>query len=122
MSVINEYWSALERLQKGNPSRLKKGYSINNDSVALEAGRKRGSIKKSREGFQELIDAIKAASINLSDEKNISNHQLIKQKNKTNYYKDLYEQSVNRELMLLCRLEELETELEKYKNVTLIHD
>jgi hypothetical protein len=37
-----------------------KGSKVNNDNVALEAGRKRGSIKKSRESFLELIGEIAA--------------------------------------------------------------
>jgi hypothetical protein len=45
MSAINDYWDALERLRLDAPIRLQKGVSINKDTVALEAGRKRGSIK-----------------------------------------------------------------------------
>lgn len=39
---------------------LPKGSAINNDTVALEAGRKRGSIKKSR--HTALIEAIGLAA------------------------------------------------------------
>ena len=48
MSALNEYYAALERLKANKPEVLPKGSAINNDTVAMEAGRKRGSIKKSR--------------------------------------------------------------------------
>lgn len=56
MSVLNEYYAALERLKANKPTVLPKGSAINNDTVALEAGRKRGSIKKSRHAA--LIEVI----------------------------------------------------------------
>ena len=52
MSALNEYYATLERLKVNKP----KGSAINNDMVALEAGRKRGSIKKSRHAA--LVEAI----------------------------------------------------------------
>ena len=38
MSVLNEYYAALERLKANKPTILPKGSAINNDTVALEAG------------------------------------------------------------------------------------
>ncbi|MHA4875018.1 hypothetical protein, partial [Enterococcus faecium] len=46
----------------GNPNIVPKGGKINNDTVALEAGRSRGSIKKSRPEFRALIDEIQEAA------------------------------------------------------------
>lgn len=63
MSVIHEYRAALLRLIENVPKILPKGSSINNDTVALEAGRKRGSIKKSRPEHAQLISEIKAACL-----------------------------------------------------------
>ena len=60
--TLQEYFDALDRLKSNNPTNVPKGSKINNDTVALEAGRKRGSIKKSREIFAELIEAINNAS------------------------------------------------------------
>ena len=60
MSVLNDYYAALERLKANKPIVLQKGSAINNDTVALEAGRKRGSIKKSR--HVALIEAIEQAA------------------------------------------------------------
>ena len=60
MSAHNEYHAALERLKANKPTILPKGSAINNDTVALEAGRKRGSIKKSR--HVALVEAIEQAA------------------------------------------------------------
>ena len=48
MSVLEKYYAALGCLKVNKLTLLPKGSAINNDTVALEAGRKRGSIKKSR--------------------------------------------------------------------------
>ncbi|MBK4992469.1 hypothetical protein IAE39_000643 [Pseudomonas sp. S37] len=48
MSAEEDYLAALDRLERDEPQILPKGTLINNDTVALEAGRKRGSIKKLR--------------------------------------------------------------------------
>lgn len=60
-STVKEYLQALERLKKNKPERLTKGSPINKDTVALEAGRKRGSIRN-RPGFEALIEEIGKAS------------------------------------------------------------
>ena len=54
MSALNEYYAALGRLKANRPTTLPKGSAINNDTMALEAGRKRGSI--------ELVEAIELAA------------------------------------------------------------
>jgi hypothetical protein len=51
-NVLSEYFEALERLTKGRPVNVPKGSKITNDSVSLEAGRKKGTIKKSRPIFK----------------------------------------------------------------------
>ena len=117
MPGINEYWESLERLKKNKPIRLPMGTPINKDSVALEAGRKRGSIKKSRKNFAELIEAI-----DLSAEESVSQEvslktRLANEKSQKANYRDLYHQSLNRELMLVEQLSVLEKELKKYDNV-----
>jgi hypothetical protein len=52
--AISDYYAALDRLKQRKAK-------INNDTVALEAGRKKGSIKKSRPQFAALIQAIEEA-------------------------------------------------------------
>lgn len=57
---IDKYFAALQRL-------VERGAKINNDTVALEAGSGRGSIKKSRAAYIELIAAIDRASQNQAE-------------------------------------------------------
>jgi hypothetical protein len=56
--ILKEYFAALGRLKEGKPVNVPKGTRITNDSVSLEAGRKKGTIKKSRPIFSDLIEAI----------------------------------------------------------------
>jgi len=66
MAAIDEYKEALQRLLDNKPINVPLGSKINKDTVALEAGRKRGSIKKSRLGFEQLILDIDAAEEKVS--------------------------------------------------------
>ncbi|WP_182003004.1 hypothetical protein [Acinetobacter lactucae] len=59
--AIKNFEAALQRLIDGNPIVIKPPYSINNDTVALEAGRKRGTIKKSRPELADLLITITKA-------------------------------------------------------------
>ncbi len=59
--TLKNFYDALQRLVDGKPKVIAGAYSINNDTVALEAGRKRGTIKKSRPELAELIVAITEA-------------------------------------------------------------
>jgi hypothetical protein len=52
---VGKYFQALQRL-------VDRGASISNDTVALEAGSGRGSIKRSRPAYTELIAAIGLAA------------------------------------------------------------
>ncbi|EPF6350669.1 MULTISPECIES: hypothetical protein [Acinetobacter] len=52
---------ALNRLIANAPIRVPKGSKINNDTVALEAGLKRGAVKRSRPELAELLDNIREA-------------------------------------------------------------
>lgn len=60
--ILKDYFEALERLKRGKPVNVPKGTRITNDSVSLEAGRKKGTIKKSRPIFSDLIETIDAAA------------------------------------------------------------
>jgi len=116
--TLKEYFDALERLKANKPINVPKNSKINKDTVALEAGRKRGSIKKSREIFAELIEAIDLAS----EEKNIKQkkmeNKISKLQHSVNVYKKLYEEALNRELMLLERINELEKQLKNKKSLS----
>ena len=90
MNALNEYYAALERLKANKPTTLPKGSAINNDTVALEAGRKRGSIKKSRHAA--LVEAIEQAA-QAAGQNVLSPAQQIEQaKTKTKAVKSDYEQ------------------------------
>lgn len=90
MSVINEYYSALERLKANKPATLPKDSAINNDTVALEAGRKRGSIKKSR--HVALIAAIELAAQEAGQNVPSAAQQVEKAKRKAKAVRSDYEQ------------------------------
>lgn len=90
MSALNEYYAALERLKANRPTILPKSSAINNDTVALEAGRKRGSIKKSRHAA--LVDAIELAAQQAGQNVLSPTQQVEKAKNKTKVVKTDYEQ------------------------------
>ena len=90
MSALNEYYAALERLKANKPTLLAKGSAINNDTVALEAGRKRGSIKKSR--YAALVEAIGRAAHEAGQNEPSATEQIERAKSKTKAVKSEYEQ------------------------------
>lgn len=90
MSALNDYYAALERLKAHKPIILPKGSAINNDTVALEAGRKRGSIKKSRHAA--LIEAIEQAAQQVGQNVLSPAQQIEQAKTKTKAVKSDYEQ------------------------------
>lgn len=108
MNNLQEYYDALQRLKDNRPKVVPKGSKINNDTVALEAGKKRGSIKRSREVFIPLIEEIKSIQANEQAPKIKYEERIEKYKNKCKEYKSLYEGALNRELMLIERINELE--------------
>ena len=63
--AVRLYYAALERLKQNKPTNVEKGTAINKDTVALEAGKKRGSIRK-RPGFDQLIEEIESAGQSIS--------------------------------------------------------
>ena len=90
MNAIDEYYAALERLKANKPTVLPKGSAINNDTVALEAGRKRGSIKKSRHAA--LVEAIELAAQQAGQNVLSPAQQVEQAKTKTKAVKSAYEQ------------------------------
>lgn len=55
-SQVDKYFQALDRLKA-------RGEPINNDAVAKEAGSGKGSIKKSRTVYADLLSAIETAAL-----------------------------------------------------------
>lgn len=101
MNNLLDYFDALERLKSGKPINVPKGTKITNDSVALEAGRKKGSIKKSRPAFNALIEEIERAKEIKSSKIQELELELLKEKQKTKKYREKYEAVLNDNLMLL---------------------
>lgn len=117
MNTLDDYYKALRRLINNTPINVPKNTKINNDTVSLEAGRKRGSIKKSRKIFSDLITEIEKVSEDDKNEDKELKNKIIKYKNKALEYKELYEESLNRELMLIERIKELEIKIENTNNI-----
>lgn len=111
--VIGEYEAALQRLIENASNRVPPGTKITNDSVALEAGRGKGSIKKKRDCFDELIPKITAAAAKQKKENNVKPG-----KTSEKLFKNLYHESLARELMLISQIDELEKNLATVSNVT----
>lgn len=86
--ALKNFYDALQRLVDGKPNIVRGVYSINNDTVALEAGRKRGTIKKSRPELAELIvdimevEAIRTGKKSNSGSANIQDVKLEKAQNR----------------------------------------
>ncbi|WP_095054795.1 hypothetical protein [Pseudomonas sp. Irchel s3b2] len=114
--LIAEYENALNRLIEGQPTRVPAGTKITKNSVALEAGRGKGSIRKDRECFDGLNVKIDAGAKKQKQQlitftpKNID---VASNKND----KVLYQQSLARELMLIRQIDNLERNLSEIGNV-----
>lgn len=104
--------------KKNKPVFLPKGSKINNDNVAIEAGKKKGSIKRSREIFSELIIAIEQIAKEINNKNPDIKTKLKNEQSQKAYYRDLYHKALNRELMLVERLAQLEKQLAHKDNVT----
>jgi hypothetical protein len=103
-SVLTEYFEALERLIKNRPVNVPKGSKITNDNVSMEAGRKKGTIKKSRPIFKELIDAIDAAAAAQAQPLDSTKAALDAAKADAARYRTLWEEAMSREVSLVKQL------------------
>lgn len=103
-NILKDYFEALERLKKDRPINVPKGTKITNDSVALEAGRKKGTIKKSRPVFSDLIDAIETASKEGRKPQDEAKGRLEDAKSEASKYRSLWEETLCREVSLIKQL------------------
>jgi hypothetical protein len=101
---LDDYFEALERIKKGQSKIIPKGTKISNDAVALEAGRGKGSIKKSRPVFAELIQAIEDAALEQANPQNEQKEKLTRTKGKAEQYRRELEAALAREVSLLREL------------------
>jgi hypothetical protein len=102
--TLDEYFKALDRLKKGKPLRVALGTKITNDAVSLEAGRKKGTIKKSRPVFADLIAAIQAVVDVEPSPQEIQKEQLSRAKAEAEKYRILWEEALIREVSLVKQL------------------
>jgi hypothetical protein len=114
-SVLSEYFEALERLKKGKPLNVPKGSKITNDNVSLEAGRKKGTIKKSRPVFKALIDAIDTAAAEKAEPENATKTALDAAKAIASRDRTLWEEAVAREISMFYQLEKAQQQWAKEK-------
>ena len=117
---LDEYFAALERLKKGRPAIVAKGMKITNDAVALEAGRGKGSIKKSRLLFADLIHAIDEAAVDQARPKNEQLDRLNKAKIAATELRRALEASMAREISLLHELYEVKKKLARLTGETVL--
>lgn len=101
---LDEYLEALERLKSNQSTRVPKGTKITNDAVALEAGRGKGSIKKSRPVFHDLIEAIERAAEEQLSRVLAPKEKLDKAKKMALQYREELEAALVREVSLLREL------------------
>ena len=116
---LGEYFEALERLKLGKPLHVPVDTKISNDSVALEAGRSKGSIKKSRSIFADLIVAIEVAA----KEKKIlpiEQRKVLKLQDEVNTLRKDLERALGREMSLLYENYQLKKQLNTLNGVNVI--
>ena len=102
--ILKDYFDALERLKLGKPVNVPKGTKITNDSVSQEAGRKKGTIKKSRPVFSDLIEAINTAANVESKPTDEMRERLDQAKAEAAKYRALWEEALAREVSLVKEL------------------
>lgn len=104
MNNIDNYFSALERLIKNVPVNVPIGTKISYDAVSLEAGKSKGSIKKSRPIFTDLIKKIDSLKKNGKD---IDILDIKRLRLENAELKDQLDNSLSREICLIIELQEL---------------
>ena len=104
VNAISDYFDALDRLKNGHPRVVPKGTKITNDAVSLEAGRGKGSIKKSRPIFADLIAAIEKVNAERPDPLVAMKGRLESAKDDADKYRNLWEEALAREASLLVEL------------------
>ena len=117
--ALVEYFEALERLKVNKPIRMNIGTKITNDSVALEAGRSKGAIKKSRLIFADLIIAIDSAAA----EQNVTSldqRKLLKIQEELKTAREDLEKALAREISLLYENYQLKKQLNALNGTNII--
>ncbi|MFJ4053175.1 hypothetical protein ACIPZC_06865 [Pseudomonas sp. NPDC089743] len=114
---LKECFLALERLLAGKPNKIVGAYKINNDTVALEAGFPRGSIKKYNSTHKLLIEDIRRHHGKSFNKSNSVKDQLNKKKEEIKKLEKELNDSLAREALMIKRIIELESSLRLNSNV-----
>lgn len=117
--AIIEYFEALERLKVNKPIRIDIGTKISNDSVALEAGRSKGAIKKSRLIFADLIVAIDSAAAQ-QNVISLDQRRLLKIQEELKTVCEDLEKALGREVSLLYENYQLKKQLNALNGTNII--
>jgi len=107
MSNINDYYSALERLVNNVPVIVPLGTKISYDAVSLEAGKSKGSIKKSRPIFTDIIKKIDDLKKSRKDNEDVDVKKL---RLEILELKNQLDISLAREICLIIELHQLKKE------------
>lgn len=110
---LTEYRTALNRLKDGQPKIVPKGTKITRDAVSLEAGRGKGSIKKSRPVFSQLIAEIEAAAAEQSLPRRGVEQQSDRLKSEIKELRTQLDAALSREMSLVYELFEVKHALAK---------
>jgi hypothetical protein len=102
--TLKLYNEALDRLILGKPTNVPKGTRINNDAVSLEAGRGKGSIKKSRTGYTALIERIDAAALIQSQPKREAADRVHRMSSRMSDLEEKLDAALGREMSLVYEL------------------
>lgn len=113
---------ALNRLISNIPIHVPKGSKINNDTVALEAGLKRGAVKRSRPELAELLDNIKEAEArrlgkeySKKSSKTVMQHETLKLKQLLKQLQEKYDTQLSQINSLIFENHRLKQELEQFQ-------
>jgi hypothetical protein len=111
--ALNDYYAALARLKQRKAK-------INNDTVALEAGRRKGSIKKSRTQFAALILDIEEAQAKVVRPEVVMADRLNQEKDNVKDKQCQLDAAMSRELALVREVFSLRKELAALRGGTVI--
>lgn len=110
---LNDYRAALERLKKRKAK-------INNDTVSVEAGRKKGSIKKSRPQFESLIADIEKAAAEIAEERNEPSLRYERAREAKKSLQQQLDEALEREICLIKEVFDLKRELVQLRGGTVL--
>jgi hypothetical protein len=104
--ALRSYYEALDRLRCNRSEIVPRRTKISNDAVSLEAGRKKGSIKRSRPEFADLISKIESAQQENGAKRKSDRERILKLKSQVISLQALLDEALAREMSLVVQLYE----------------